>query len=248
MARRASRYGAGHCVAQIVLKRRRWLRRTVALLFLAFLGYQSWIFVHVWYWKNHNPATTAFMTERLAKMRATNLHARIRRRWMPYRRISNTLKRAVIAAEDTRFLDHDGFDWQGIQHAYQEDLKAGKIIAGGSTISQQLAKNLFLSPRRTLWRKLEETLITVMLEQTMSKRRILALYLNLIEWGNGIFGAEAAARHYFGVSAARLTPAQAAWLAAIIPNPRYYDRHRRDRWTAKKSAIILARMREAAIP
>ncbi len=231
-----------------MLRWRRWLRRATVLVFLIFISYQSLVFVQVWYWKNHQPTTTAFMAERLAKMRTTNIHARIYHHWVPYWYIANTLKRAVIAAEDTRFIYHDGFDWQGIQQAYREDLSAGKIIAGGSTISQQLAKNLFLSPRRTLWRKSEETLITVMLEQTMNKRRILELYLNLIEWGNGVFGAQAAARHYFGVTAAQLTPAQAAWLAAIIPNPRYYDNHRRDRWIAKKAAIILARMRMVATP
>ena len=111
------------------------------------------------------------------------------------------LKRALIAAEDANFVDHEGFDWEGIQKAYEKNLKKGRIVAGGSTISQQLAKNLFLSTKRTPWRKLEEALITVMLETVMDKRRIFEIYLNIIEWGNGVFGAEAASRYYFKKSA-----------------------------------------------
>jgi monofunctional biosynthetic peptidoglycan transglycosylase len=167
---------------------------------------------------------------------------------VPYKRISNHLKRAVIAAEDAKFVDHEGFDWEGIQVAYEKNLKKGKIVAGGSTISQQLAKNLFLSGRRSPWRKLEEALITLMLEKMMSKQRILEIYLNVIEWGNGVFGAEAAARYYYRTSAANLGPEQAAKLAAMVPNPRYYDKHRNARGLGRKTGIILARMNYAEVP
>ncbi|MCE9633201.1 MAG: monofunctional biosynthetic peptidoglycan transglycosylase, partial [Methylophilales bacterium] len=150
--------------------------------------------------------------------------------------------------EDAKFVDHEGFDWDGIEKAFDKNLKKGKIVAGGSTISQQLAKNLFLSGRKTPWRKLEEALITVMLEKLMSKRRILEIYLNVIEWGNGVFGAEAAARHYYKTSAAGLGAEQAAKLAAMVPNPRFYDKHREARGLAKKTGIILARMNQAEVP
>jgi monofunctional biosynthetic peptidoglycan transglycosylase len=177
-----------------------------------------------------------------------NPDAELRHRWVPYSRISKNLKRAVLAAEDSKFNHHEGFDWDGIQKAYEKNLKKGKIVAGGSTISQQLAKNLFLSTKRTPWRKLEEAVITLMLEQMMSKRRIFEIYLNVIEWGNGVFGAEAAARHYYKTSAAGLSRWQAARLAAMIPNPRYYDSHRGARGLSRKTTTILARMPQVAVP
>jgi len=181
-------------------------------------------------------------------MQDKNPDAELKHRWVPYAKISNNLKRALVAAEDAKFVDHEGFDWEGIQKAYEKNLKKGKIVAGGSTISQQLAKNLFLSTRRTPWRKGEEVIITLMLEAVMDKRRIFEIYLNVIEWGNGVFGAEAASRHYYGTSAARLSAYQAAKLAAMVPNPRYYDSHREARGMLRKTAIILGRMPYAEIP
>jgi monofunctional biosynthetic peptidoglycan transglycosylase len=222
--------------------------RVLATLFALLLLYQLWIFTHIWWWVKHNPASSSFMENRLELMQNKNPKAVLRQRWVPYAKISNNLKRALIAAEDAKFVDHEGFDWDGIEKAYEKNLKKGRIVAGGSTISQQLAKNLFLSTRRTPWRKAEEALITVMLEKMMDKRRIFEIYLNVIEWGNGIFGAEAAAEHYFGVSAAQLSPEQAARLAAMVPNPRYYDAHREARGLLRKTAIILDRMDDADIP
>lgn len=222
--------------------------RLLVVLFGMTLAYQSWIAVHIWWWVDHNPPTSSFMEHRLEVLQDKNPKAELKQKWVPYSKISGNLKRALIAAEDAKFVDHEGFDWDGIQKAYEKDLKKGRIVAGGSTISQQLAKNLFLSTRRTPSRKAEETLITVMLEHIMSKRRIFEIYLNVIEWGNGIFGAEAAARHYFGVSAAQLSPEQAAKLAAMVPNPRYYDAHREARGLLRKTAIILARMPQADTP
>lgn len=222
-------------------------RIVFALVFLLLL-YQFWVLLHVWWWVDHNPDTSAFMEAQEKILQDKNPDAEIKHRWVPYNKISNHLKRAVIAAEDAKFVDHEGFDWEGLQKAYEKNLKKGKIVAGGSTISQQLAKNLFLSGRRTPWRKLEEALITVMLENLMSKRRIFEIYLNVIEWGNGVFGAEAASRHYFKTSAAGLSASQAAKLAAMVPNPRYYDKHREARGLAKKTGIILARMNYAEVP
>ncbi|MGD8476086.1 MAG: monofunctional biosynthetic peptidoglycan transglycosylase [Burkholderiales bacterium] len=222
--------------------------RLALLLMAALVVYESWFFGKVVWWIWVNPQTTAFMQARLETMREDDPKAQLRQKWVPYKAISANLKRAMIAAEDAKFLDHDGFDWQAIQKAATKNLKRGKVVAGGSTISQQLAKNLFLSGRRTPWRKLQEAAITVMIETVMSKKRILEIYLNVIEWGNGVFGAEAAAWHYYRTSASRLTVAQSAWLAAIVPNPRYYDRVRSTAALRKKAGIIRSRMHLSALP
>ena len=204
--------------------------------------------MHICWWVNHNPSTSAFMEDRLEVLQEDNPDAVLKHRWVDYKKISPNLKRALIAAEDAKFVDHEGFDWEGIQKAYQKNLKKGKVVAGGSTISQQLAKNLFLSTKRTPWRKAEEVMITVMLEATMSKRRIFEIYLNVIEWGNGIFGAEAAAKYYYHTSAKNLSADQAAKLAAMVPNPRYYDKHRQAKGLIRKTGIIEARINSAEIP
>lgn len=226
----------------------RWAWRSLVLLFILLLLYQAWIFAHIWWWVDHNPATSAFMETRLEVLQSKNPNAGLQHQWVPYSKISSHLKRALIASEDAKFVDHEGFDWEGIQKAYEKNLKKGKIVAGGSTISQQLAKNLFLSGKRTPWRKLEEATITVMLESVMEKRRIFEIYLNVIEWGNGVFGAEAAAQHYYRASASQLDAGQAARLAAMVPNPRYYDSHREAKGLLRKTEIILGRMGEAEIP
>jgi len=226
----------------------RWLWRGIALFVAVVLIYQLWIFAHIWWWVDHNPSTSAFMEQRLEVLQNKNPDAELRHQWVPYNRISNNLKRALIAAEDSKFLDHEGFDWEGIQKAYEKNQKKGKIVAGGSTISQQLAKNLFLSSRKVFWRKGEEAVITVMLEHMMSKRRILEIYLNVIEWGNGVFGAEAAARHYYKTGASNLSAEQAARLASMVPNPRYFDTHRNSRGLERKTGIILARMNQVQAP
>jgi monofunctional biosynthetic peptidoglycan transglycosylase len=226
----------------------RWLVRGLVLAVAAFLIVQLWFFGHIVAWRTSNPGETAFMSARLAEMRKTNPSAQIRQRWVPYARISPHLKRALIAAEDSRFVEHEGFDWDGIQLAMAKNEKRGRVVAGGSTITQQLAKNLFLSPSRSYVRKGEEALITLMLEAVLDKQRIFEIYLNVIEWGNGIFGAEAAAERYFGVSAGELTREQAAKLAAMAPNPRYYERHLQAPGLGRKTVIILARMNSAELP
>jgi len=209
---------------------------------------QLWFFAHVLYWTRFNPATTAFMERRLEALREKRPGVRLQRQWVPYERISANLKRAVIAAEDARFLDHEGFDWEAIQKAFAKNEKRGRVVAGGSTISQQLAKNLLLTGERSWMRKGEEAAITWMLEHTMSKRRILELYLNVAEWGEGVFGAEAAARYHFGVSAAALDAEQAAYLAVILPSPRRYQPGRMTPYLASRVATIHSRMGAAQIP
>ena len=224
------------------------LWRLLKWLGIMIVVYQLWIFLHICWWVNHNPSTSAFMEDRLQVLQQDHPDAVLKHRWVDYKNISPNLKRALVAAEDAKFVDHEGFDWEGIQKAYEKNLKKGKVVAGGSTISQQLAKNLFLSTKRTPWRKAEEAMITVMLEATMSKRRIFEIYLIVIEWGNGIFGAEAAAKYYYHTSAKNLNAEQAATLAAMVPNPRYYDKHRQAKGLMRKTGIIEARMNSAEIP
>ena len=223
-------------------------KRLLVLVVLLVLLYQLWIFLHICWWIKFNPSSTKFMEDRLDIIQETKPDAELKYKWVDYANISNHLKRAVIASEDAKFKNHEGFDWEGIEQAYEKNMKKGKIVGGGSTISQQLAKNLFLSASRTPWRKAEEVVITLMLEKMLSKRRILEIYLNVIEWGNGVFGAEAAARHYFKTSASGLGKTQAAKLAAMVPNPRFYDAHRNTRYLNRRTATIQARMRFAELP
>ena len=227
---------------------RQILTRGLGVLLVLVVAYQLWLLAHVWWWVDNNTESSAFMEQRLELLQVKNPEAELRHRWVAYNQISPNLKRALIASEDAKFLDHEGFDWEGIQTAWEKNIKKGKVVAGGSTISQQLAKNLFLSGKRTPWRKAEEAIITVMMEQMMSKRRIFEIYLNVIEWGNGVFGAEAAARHYYRKSAKNLGPAEAAKLAAMVPNPRYFDKHFQDRRLLRKARIIQRRMRYAGYP
>lgn len=226
----------------------RLIWRGFLLVLVLLLLLQLWFLGNVLWWKVFDPSTTAFMAAGLERLQERKPEAELRHRWVAYDRISIQLKRAVIAAEDSRFLEHEGFDWEGIEVAVERNLKKGRIVAGGSTISQQLAKNLFLSPSRNPLRKVQEAVITVMIEALWSKRRILEVYLNVIEWGNGIYGAEAAARRYFKTSAGSLGAGQAARLAAMVPNPRYYETHRAARGLLRRQAIIAARMRLVSVP
>ena len=222
-----------------------WLLLAAAL---AFIAWQSAIYARIWWWVDHNPASTSFMDQRLDAARAKDVNARLKHQWVAYPRIAQSLKLAVIAAEDTSFVDHEGFDWKGIEKALEKNQKKGKVVAGGSTITQQLAKNLFLSGERSYWRKAQEAAITWMIESQMDKERILEIYLNVVEWGNGVFGAEAAARHYFGISAAQLSREQAARLAAMLPRPQFYDRNRNSEYLAKRVPVILGRMNQVEAP
>ena len=226
-------------------------RLTWRLLLLALIALtlvQFWFFACVWYWSVYNPDSTAVMRSRLERMREGNPAAQIRYQWVPYRHISPELKRAVVAAEDAKFATHDGFDWDGIRKAAEKNLREGEIVSGGSTITQQLAKNLLLSGERAWWRKAEEAAITIMIELVMDKRRILELYLNVVEWGEGVFGAEAAARYHYGVTAAELAPEQAARLAAILPSPRRYGPDPSTAYVQRRTQTILARMNAVRVP
>jgi monofunctional biosynthetic peptidoglycan transglycosylase len=226
----------------------RWSWHALLLVLIVLAAVQFWFLVHIWYWNSHNPESTAFMRARLEILREDDPKARLRQQWVPYQRISGHLKRAMIAAEDAKFVEHHGFDWEGIQKAYEKNLREGEIVAGGSTITQQLAKNLFFSGQRAMWRKAQEAVITVMLETIMSKRRIFEIYLNVIEWDDGVFGAEAAARHHYGTTAAALGAEQAARLAAIVPSPRRYGPGSNTGYLQRRTQTILARMNGAQVP
>ena len=228
------------------------LFRLAGWLLLAFvavvLAVQLWYFTQVLWLKWFDPGSTAFMSEQLDRLREQDPEAQLRYRWVPYEQISPHLKRAVIAAEDANFTEHDGVDWDAIERAYEANLKKGKVVRGGSTITMQLAKNLFLSGERSYLRKGQELAIAFMLETVLDKRRILELYLNVAEWGIGVFGCEAGARHHMNTSCARLTPAQAARMAAMLPRPRYYDRNRGSAALARRAGIVQRWMWDALPP
>ena len=226
----------------------RWLKWPIATLLTVVVVYQAYLFMSVAWLANNNPATTAFITaekDRLAQQKPVKP---IRQTWVPYNKISPNLKRAVLAAEDSGFTEHDGVEWDAIEKAALENLKKGKIKRGGSTITMQLAKNLFLSADRSLLRKGQELIITFMIEAALDKRRILEIYLNVAEWGEGVFGIEAAARHYYGVSARELSVEQSAWLASILPAPKRFDKNRGSAFVRNKAEVIQARMPQVALP
>lgn len=228
---------------------RRWLRRIVFLMIGAGCLYEGSILVRVIRLRTTNPTTTALMRIRQEEARRQGKTPRRVQLWVPYDRLSPHLVRAVLAGEDSRFFDHAGFDWEEIQKAIKKDWEERGFVRGASTITQQLAKNLFLSPSRNPLRKLQEAIITVEMELFLSKRRILEIYLNVIEWGDGIYGAEAAARHYFRTSASALTRDQAAFLAAIIPGPLgAYHPQRHPARVARRAALIERLMRHVLIP
>lgn len=209
---------------------------------------QLYYLIQILWWTQFNPRSTSFMDQQFASLRERNPKAELKHKWVPYDRISNHLKRAIIAAEDANFSTHDGIDWIALQKAYEKNQRRGRVVAGGSTITQQLAKNLFLSGERSYVRKAQEVAITYMLEAVMSKERIFEIYLNVAEWGVGVFGAEAAARHHFGVSAASLSRYQAARLAVMLPKPRFYDKNRGSTYLSRRTDLILRRMTAAELP
>jgi monofunctional biosynthetic peptidoglycan transglycosylase len=226
----------------------RWLLWAIfGILMLTFVV-QLYFFAMVCWYSQFNPGTTSMKSLQLEELREKNPNAVLKHQWVPYRQISTNLKRAVIASEDANFSEHDGVDWEALQKAYEKNNKRHKVVGGGSTITQQLAKNLFLSGSRSYLRKGQEMIITFMLETVMSKERILELYLNVVEYGRGVFGAEAAARYYYKTSAAQLSVTQAAKLAVMLPNPRYYDKHRSTRYLARRTNLIVNRMNSADLP
>jgi monofunctional biosynthetic peptidoglycan transglycosylase len=227
---------------------RRWtlwlLLALLAIVLAILLWWAGWI---VW-WKYQPVDTTSFMRRDIAALQAKTPTIKLVHEWVSYDKISVHLKRAVIAAEDANFLDHEGVDWEAIEVARAKNKKKGKVVAGGSTITMQLAKNLFLSGERSYVRKGQELVITYMLETILDKRRILELYLNSVEFGIGVYGAQAAAKHYYGNSAAQLSPAQAARLAAMLPRPKFYDRNQGSAYLAKRVEAISRYMNETEEP
>ena len=226
----------------------KWLSRGLLGLFALLVLWQSWYLIWVVWWKFFDPDMTAFMSQRLEELQEKRPNAELRHEWVPYERVSKHLKRAVVAAEDDKFIDHEGFDWEGMQKALEKNRRKGKVVAGGSTISQQLAKNLFLSAAKTPWRKAQEAIITVWLEMLWDKRRILEVYLNSVEWGQGVFGAEAAAHRYYNATAGNLSAEQSARLAVMLPAPRRYERNPYSPFMNGRTQVILGRMQYAEIP
>jgi monofunctional biosynthetic peptidoglycan transglycosylase len=250
------------------------MRRLLRIFFLVALGivvgvisYEAIMFVRVLLLRNGNPTSTSLIDARINEAEAKGQQPRREQVWMPLDRISPNLQRAVLAGEDTNFLTHHGFDYEAIQKAFEqaqrEAAKQAKAEGedddwlpnlpefkrGGSTISQQLAKNLYLSSQRSFLRKGQEAALTVMLERSLTKRRIFEIYLNVIEWGDGIYGAEAASQHYFHKPASALTANEAAFLSAMIPNPRtVFNPQINPRRVARRQRIILRGMPYVKLP
>ncbi len=248
--------------------------RFVALFLVAGVALQFFFLLRITLMLVVNPQSTSFERSQAVAIALdkTQLSAPPpwRQSWLDYDDISNHLKRAVIAAEDAQFTDHEGVDWEAIEKAWERNAKIEaaleknqarlaakgqsapvqkpKRVVGGSTITQQLAKNLFLSGERTLLRKGQELVLTFMLELVLDKRRILEIYLNNVEWGEGVFGAEAAAQHYFRKSAARLTPYEAARLAVMLPRPKFFEKRPNSAYVSGRASTIAARMGAVEIP
>lgn len=218
--------------------------RTLLVIVSFILLVQLWIFSSLLWWRTHPVETTMFM--RLDYWSEPSKP--IQHTWRDYDEISDYVKRAVVTSEDGKFMHHHGFDWEGMQYALERNQDKGKVVAGGSTISQQLAKNLFLYNKRSFIRKGQEAVATWMMERMWSKQRILEVYLNSVEFGENIYGVEAATQHYFGKSARSLTRDQAAFLAAILPNPKYYQNHQNDRKVQIRKKMIRKYMRYSEIP
>lgn len=226
----------------------RYSKRIILIIFLLLTSLQLWYGAQVLWLRQHNPSMTSYMEIGLARLQKSDLDAALTQHFVPYKDISDNAKRAVLGAEDSKFANHPGFDIEGIRHAIKKNLRAGEKVAGGSTISQQLAKNLFLTGSRSYARKFQEAIITLQLEVLLSKERILELYLNYAEWGSGLYGIDAAARYYFGTSASQLNSWQAARLAAMLPKPRYYQQVGSTEWLEQKTAILQRRMPKVILP
>jgi monofunctional biosynthetic peptidoglycan transglycosylase len=226
----------------------RWLIYIGAVLALAWVATQLFYFTQIGIWNFVDPRTTAFMRSDEARLARERPDLTIQRIWVPYEQISRNLKRAIIASEDANFANNPGYETDAILQAWERNRARGHIVRGGSTISQQLARNLFLSREQSYIRKGQEFIITWMLETLLDKERIFEIYLNSVEWGNGVYGAEAAARYYYNTSAAKLTAWQSARLAVMLPRPRYFDEHRSSSYLAQRAAVIARRMGAAELP
>lgn len=220
----------------------------IGILFL----FSLYVFIYPWiipidYLKKENPKLTAMMKYRMKEWERKNKKIKLKQAWVPISQISPYLIKAVLIAEDDKFYKHEGFDFEAIEKALEKNLQAGRIKYGGSTISQQTAKNLFLSPSKNPIRKIQEVILTYRLEKTLTKKRILEIYLNIAEWGEGLFGIEAASRHYFGKSAKNLTPWEAALLAAVLPNPLKFNPLSNNKYVIKRATLIHNVMKKRGI-
>jgi len=215
----------------------KWLFLLILLSLLGCIAFYS-VYPDIARLKRKNPGKTAFMEYREREWRSKGKTIKIQRKWMSYSHISPYVIKAVIISEDDKFWSHRGFDLDAIEKALEKDLEEGKFKFGGSTISQQLVKNLYLSPSKSPSRKLAEAVITWRMERTLSKRRILELYLNVAEWGEGVFGVDAAALAYFGKPASTLGPEEASRLAAVLPNPRRYKANGSTPFVEKRARLI----------
>ena len=239
------------------------LLRWLLLLLLAVLALQLFFVLRIATMALLAPQSSAFQRSEAWRLVSEKDQLKWRQQWVSYEKLSEHLKRAVIASEDDSFVGHDGIDWEALEKAWQKNTRAeaqaakratkpaktGRVkVVGGSTITQQLAKNLFLSGERTLLRKGQEFVITLLLEAILSKQRILEIYLNSVEWGEGVFGAEAAAQHYFRKPASGLTPLEAARLAVMLPRPRYFEKLPNSSYLAERAAVIAERMPKAQLP
>jgi monofunctional biosynthetic peptidoglycan transglycosylase len=239
------------------------LLRWLALVLMAVLALQLFFVLRIAAMAVLDPQSTAFQRSEAWRIQTEKDRFQWRQQWVGYGQISDHLKRAVIASEDDGFSNHDGVDWDALEKAWQKNAKAearaaknaaaakaarAPKVVGGSTITQQLAKNLFLSGERTLLRKGQEFVLTLLLEALLSKQRILEIYLNSVEWGEGVFGAEAAAQHYFRKPAAKLTALEAARLAVMLPRPRYFEKLPNSGYLAERAAVIVERLPNAQLP
>ena len=221
-----------------------FLERTSLIILSIILLVQLWIFSSLVWWRT-NPVDSTMM------MRIdywSDSSQPIQHEWRDYDNISTYFKQAIVAAEDAKFMQHHGFDWDGMRFALERNKDKGKVVAGGSTISQQLAKNLFLFNKRSFVRKGQEAVATWMMERIWSKQRILEVYINSVEFGENIYGVEAASQHYFGIRSRSMSREQAAFLAALLPNPKYYQNHRNDRTLQYRKRLILKYMRHSDLP
>jgi monofunctional biosynthetic peptidoglycan transglycosylase len=243
------------------------LFRWAALVLVAGLALQFFFLARIALMATIDPQSTTFQRSEAWRIATQKDKLRWRQQWVPYEKISDNLKRAVIASEDGSFTSHEGVDWEALEKAWERNIKAEEQAArragraqlapravkppkvvGGSTITQQLAKNILLSGERTLLRKGQEFVLAFALEKMLSKERILEIYLNSVEWGEGVFGAEAAARHYYRKGAAQLSAYEAARLAVMLPRPKYFERVPNSGYLANRASTIVARMRDAELP
>ncbi len=222
--------------------------RLIGLLLLSVLALQLAFVARVALMTALDPQSTTFQRSEAWRLLVQKHRIAWSQQWVAGDRISVQLKRAVIASEDAGFTQHPGFEWEAIERAWQRNQRNTKRVLGGSTITQQLAKNLFLSGERNVVRKAQELVIALTLETLLSKERILEIYLNNVEWGEGLFGAQAAARYYYRTDAARLTPAQAARLAVMLPAPKSFERRPGSSYIAERTGTILARMPAVEVP